>query len=71
MKRKAKKYAKFYLLTQNTLMLFQIIEKNFNLIESIVLTHQGGPFWNKINLNKVGVKEALKHPNWKMGKKYR
>ena len=35
--------------------LFQIIEKkNFDLIENIVLTASGGPFWNKkINLNKV------------------
>ena len=51
--------------------LFQIIEKNnSNLIENIVLTASGGPFWNKnINLNKVSVKDALKHPNWKMGKK--
>ena len=26
-------------------------------------------FHKNINLNKVSVKDALKHPNWKMGKK--
>ena len=70
--KKAKKYnTKILPLDSEHNALFQIIEKkNFNLIESIVLTASGGPFWNKkINLNKVGVKEALKHPNWKMGKK--
>ena len=70
--KKAKKYkTKILPLDSEHNALFQIIEKNnFNLIKNIVLTASGGPFWNKkINLNKVGVKEALKHPNWKMGKK--
>ena len=52
--------------------LFQIIEKNnANLIENIILTASGGPFWNKkINLNKVSVKDALKHRIGKWVKKY-
>ena len=41
------------------------------LIEKIYLTASGGPFLNyhKKNLKKVKYKQALKHPNWKMGKK--
>ena len=70
--KKAKNYkTKILPLDSEHNALFQIIEKkNFDLIKNIVLTASGGPFWNKkINLNKVEVKQALKHPNWKMGKK--
>ena len=44
---------------------------NNNFIEKIYLTASGGPF-HKLNLNKlnkVTISQALKHPNWKMGKK--
>ena len=43
-------------------------EKNIN---KIFLTASGGPFLNKsINqIKKVKISEALKHPNWRMGKK--
>ena len=44
---------------------------NKELIEKIYLTASGGPFLNK-PLNKlkdVSSKQAIKHPNWKMGKK--
>ena len=40
-------------------------------IEKIYLTASGGPF-NDISLNKfksIKINQALKHPNWKMGKK--
>ena len=40
-------------------------------IEQIYLTASGGPFCN-ISLNKfksIKINQALKHPNWKMGKK--
>jgi len=40
-------------------------------IEEIYLTASGGPFY-KIPLNSfknITIKDALKHPNWKMGKK--
>ena len=40
-------------------------------IENIYLTASGGPFSN-ISLNKfksIKISQALKHPNWKMGKK--
>ena len=44
---------------------------NKNLIERIYLTASGGPFLNKpLNkLKNVNYKQAVKHPNWKMGKK--
>ncbi len=39
-------------------------------IKKVFLTASGGPFFNKnINYKKVSVKQALKHPNWNMGKK--
>jgi len=47
-----------------------IQNKNKNLIKYIYLTASGGPFFNKkLNLNKVTPTQAVKHPNWKMGKK--
>ena len=70
--KKAKKHdTKILPLDSEHNALFQIIEKNnYNLIENIILTASGGPFWNKkVNFSKVSVKDALKHPNWKMGKK--
>ena len=44
---------------------------NRELIEKIYLTASGGPFLNKplSKLKKVNYKQAIKHPNWKMGKK--
>jgi len=47
------------------------LNNNYNYIEKIVITASGGPFIN-LPLNKfknISVKQALKHPNWKMGKK--
>ena len=51
--------------------LFQIIQNNnIASIKNIILTASGGPFWNKnLDFSKITVKQALKHPNWKMGKK--
>ena len=41
------------------------------LIEKIYLTASGGPFLNMSSkkLSRVKIKQAIKHPNWKMGKK--
>ena len=50
---------------------YAIKDINKELIEKIYLTASGGPFLNK-SLNKlknVNSKQAIKHPNWKMGKK--
>ncbi len=43
----------------------------FNLINNILITASGGPFLNKTidEINKASVDDALKHPNWNMGKK--
>jgi len=51
--------------------IFNLIEnKNMNSIKNIYLTASGGPFFEKnINLKKVTPLQAIKHPNWKMGKK--
>jgi len=44
--------------------------KNVNSIRYIYLTASGGPFFGKkINLNKVTPLQAVRHPNWEMGKK--
>jgi len=44
---------------------------NSNNLEKIFLTASGGPFYNKPlkDFSKIKISEALKHPNWKMGKK--
>jgi 1-deoxy-D-xylulose-5-phosphate reductoisomerase len=51
--------------------IFNLIEnKSVNSIKNIFLTASGGPFFRKnINLKKVTPLQAIKHPNWKMGKK--
>lgn len=38
-------------------------------IQNIILTASGGPFWNRKDLKNVTIEDALKHPNWSMGKK--
>mgnify|MGYP001448132659 CR=1 FL=1 len=54
---------------------FSIMELTKNIndeeIEEIIITASGGPFLNfsKNKLNNVKPKQAIKHPNWKMGKK--
>ncbi len=48
-----------------------IKNENLNDIEKIILTASGGPFLNKSlkQLYVIKPKMALRHPNWKMGKK--
>ena len=45
--------------------------KKTNNIEKIYITASGGPFINlpKSKFNKIKLSDALKHPNWRMGKK--
>ncbi len=45
--------------------------ENQKLIKKIFLTASGGPFLNKKlkNIKNIKPRLALKHPNWKMGKK--
>ncbi len=48
-----------------------IKSENYNNINKIYLTASGGPFLNKKlhDIKDIKPKFALKHPNWKMGKK--
>jgi 1-deoxy-D-xylulose-5-phosphate reductoisomerase len=48
-----------------------IIGEKIEEIEKLIITASGGPFFNlkKNELKNVTVKEALCHPNWKMGNK--
>jgi 1-deoxy-D-xylulose-5-phosphate reductoisomerase len=47
--------------------------KNFkkNNLEKVILTASGGPFYKTTvdNFKRISVSDALKHPNWRMGKK--
>ncbi len=40
-------------------------------VRRIILTASGGPFfdWKKEDIEKATVEQALRHPNWRMGKK--
>ena len=52
--------------------IYQILHnENKNSIKNIILTASGGPFlsMNKSKFKNITVADALKHPNWKMGKK--
>ena len=53
--------------------IFQVIHNQNNLseINKLILTASGGPFRNLSlkELKNVSIEAALKHPNWKMGKK--
>lgn len=42
-----------------------------NKIEKVLLTASGGPFrgWTREQMRNVTLEDALKHPNWSMGKK--
>jgi 1-deoxy-D-xylulose-5-phosphate reductoisomerase len=50
---------------------FLLNNYNKNDIEKIFITASGGPFLNlsKKKFSKITLKEALRHPNWSMGKK--
>tara|TARA_X000000950_G_scaffold285161_1_gene390271 strand:- start:678 stop:1844 length:1167 start_codon:yes stop_codon:yes gene_type:complete len=52
--------------------IFSLLDnKDKDLIEKIYITASGGPFrnWPKNKFKKIKLKDALKHPNWSMGKK--
>ncbi len=50
---------------------YALQNKKVQNVEKIYLTASGGPLLNlaKFNLKKIRLSQALKHPNWKMGKK--
>lgn len=50
--------------------IFQCLQGNEkNNISKIILTASGGPFRGFTDLSKITLQDALKHPNWEMGKK--
>ena len=51
--------------------IYQILENTNNTVKDIYLTASGGPFYkfSKDELLKVRVNDAIKNPNWVMGKK--
>ncbi len=52
--------------------IFQVFEEhNKAAIDKIILTASGGPFlnWSKCDIAKATPEQAVKHPNWTMGKK--
>ena len=69
---KLKKYkTNFIPVDSEHFSIWYALKNNLDKVEKIYLTASGGPF-NKIPIKKfkdINVKQALKHPNWKMGKK--
>ncbi len=52
--------------------IYQVLDsKNKSKISRLILTASGGPFFKKkiTELKDITPKEAIKHPNWSMGKK--
>jgi 1-deoxy-D-xylulose-5-phosphate reductoisomerase len=47
------------------------LKNNKDLIDKVILTASGGPFYDLPlkKFNNIKIAQALKHPNWKMGKK--
>ena len=71
-KRQLKKYnTKFIPVDSEHFSIWSVIKNiNSNLIDQIIITASGGPFLNLKNKTiKKTPKLAIKHPNWKMGKK--
>tara|TARA_B100001057_G_scaffold455497_1_gene502100 strand:- start:3044 stop:4198 length:1155 start_codon:yes stop_codon:yes gene_type:complete len=48
--------------------IYSLLKNQNDLVDKIFITASGGPFLNK-SLKNVKKKDALLHPNWKMGKK--
>ena len=72
-KKKLKKHkTKFIPIDSEHFSIFSLLDnKNKNDIEKIFITASGGPFINlpRRRFNKIKLRDALKHPNWSMGKK--
>ena len=52
--------------------IFQVLDsKNRSKVSKLILTASGGPFLNKETKDLVDItpEQAVKHPNWSMGKK--
>jgi len=69
---KLKKYnTKFIPVDSEHFSIWSLINNTNHEIEKIYITASGGPFLNKNkkDLTKIKPEDAIKHPNWKMGKK--
>ena len=51
--------------------IYHLLNKRLGKYNSIIITASGGPFlkYSKSELKKVTLKQAIKHPIWRMGKK--
>ena len=72
-KKEIKKYKTNFVPIDSEHFSIYTLIKNYKIsdIERIYITASGGPFINlpKKNFKSIKLKQALKHPNWKMGKK--
>tara|TARA_B100001057_G_scaffold379671_1_gene385246 strand:- start:3855 stop:5021 length:1167 start_codon:yes stop_codon:yes gene_type:complete len=67
-----KNKTKFIPIDSEHFSIFSLLEKNsISRIEKIYITASGGPFIDlpKKQFSKIKLSDALKHPNWSMGKK--
>ena len=67
-----KNKTKFIPVDSEHFSIFSLLDdKNKNEVEKIFITASGGPFINlpKSQFKKIKLNDALKHPNWSMGKK--
>jgi len=57
--------------SEHSAILQCIVGENDKTVSKLIITASGGPFRNldKSKFKNITVEEALKHPNWKMGKK--
>ena len=72
-KKNLKKYKTFFIpIDSEHFSIWSLLDNNKkNNFEKIYITASGGPF-RKLSLKKfknISIKDALKHPNWSMGKK--
>ena len=72
-KKELKKHkTKFIPVDSEHFSIFSLLDNiGANSVEKIFITASGGPFRNlpKSQFKKIKLKDALKHPNWRMGKK--
>ena len=69
-----KKKTKFIPVDSEHFSIFSLLnDKDVNNIEKIYITASGGPFIDlpKNKFKEIKLSDALKHPNWSMGKKLR
>ncbi len=66
-----KNKTKFVPVDSEHFSIYKLIEnEDAKNIKEVIITASGGPFLKKsLNSKKIKITDALKHPNWKMGKK--